>query len=635
MQHGFVKVAATALPMRVADCAYNAASAAQAVADAAAHGAVVLALPELCLTGYTCGDLFLQSRLLDGALAALETVRQATAEHPGLLVLAGLPVAVGGRLYNCAAALCGGELLGLAPKSVLADYGEYRESRWFTAGTAEPQTVELLGRRVQMGCRLLFQARQYPALTVGCEICEDLWSPLPPSTHLALAGATVLVNLAASSEAVGKNAYRRELVRGQAARLTAGYIFSSSGEGESTQDVVFSGHQMIAENGVLLCERCDPVPGMIVSELDVSRLLSERRRLGGYAETTCTVIPFDVTVTPTELTRFVDPHPFVPAAQTERDERCGEILRMQVNGLKKRLAHIHGANAVVGVSGGLDSTLALLVTAQAFDALGLERSGILAVTMPCFGTTGRTRSNAHLLAQELGVTLQEIPIGEAVTVHFRDIGLPESDRSVTYENAQARERTQVLMDLANRSGGLVIGTGDLSELALGWATYNGDHMSMYGVNAGVPKTLIRHVVAWYAENARSETLRQTLLDILATPVSPELLPPTEGDISQKTEELVGPYELHDFFLYYAVRWGFAPAKIYRLAQYALGETYDNATILRWLKTFYRRFFTQQFKRSCLPDGPKVGSVSLSPRGDWQMPSDASMALWQAELDTLI
>jgi len=634
MQHGFVKIAATALPMRVADCAYNAAAAVQAVAEAAARGAAVLALPELCLTGYTCGDLFLQTLLLDGALEALETLRQATAAHPGLLVLAGLPVAAGRSLYNCAAALCGGELLGLVPKCNLSDYCEFRESRWFAAGTDAPQTVELLGRSVPMGSRLLFRARQYPALTVGCEICEDLWSPLPPSTHLALAGATVLVNLSASSEAVGKAAYRRELVREQSARLTAGYLFSSSGEGESTQDLVFSGHQMIAENGALLCERCDPAPGMIVSELDVSRLQTERRRLGGYTAQDCTVIPFDVTVAPTALTRFVDPHPFVPAAQAERDERCDEILRMQVGGLKKRLAHVHADNAVVGVSGGLDSTLALLVTARAFDALGLDRSGILAVTMPCFGTTDRTRSNAHLLAQELGVTLREIPIGEAVAVHFRDIGLPENDRSVTYENAQARERTQVLMDLANHSGGLVIGTGDLSELALGWATYNGDHMSMYGVNAGVPKTLIRHVVAWCAENAQSGTLRQTLLDILATPVSPELLPPTEGGISQKTEELVGPYELHDFFLYYAVRWGFSPAKIYRLAQYALGDCYDGGTILRWLKTFYRRFFTQQFKRSCLPDGPKVGSVSLSPRGDWQMPSDASMALWQAELDAM-
>ena len=637
MQHGFVRVATTALPIRVADCAYNATLAVQAVEEAAAQGAALLVLPELCLTGYTCGDLFLQQRLLQGALEGLETVRAATAAHPGLLVFLGLPVAAFGRLYNCAAALCGGQVLGLVPKTHIPNYNEFYELRHFAPAPEGLHTVDLPCGPVPMGTRLLFRARQLPELTVGCELCEDLWTPAPPSTQLALAGATVLVNLSASNEVIGKADYRRELVRGQSARLLAAYLYCSAGEGESTQDLVFSGHQMIAENGSLLRERRDPAPGMICSEVDVFRLLSERRRMNSFGagpDERCTVIPFDLPLRETPLTRFVDPHPFVPAGQNDRDGRCDEILRIQVGGLKKRLAHTHAKTAVIGVSGGLDSTLALLVTARAFDALGLDRKGILAVTMPCYGTTGRTRSNAHQLADELGATLREIPIGEAVAVHFRDIGLPEGDRSVTYENGQARERTQVLMDLANATGGLVIGTGDLSELALGWATYNGDHMSMYGVNAGVPKTLVRHIVAYCARTAAEDSLRQTLLDILDTPVSPELLPPTEGDISQKTEELVGPYELHDFFLYYAVRWAFPPSKVFRLACYALGGSYDRETILRWLKTFYRRFFSQQFKRSCLPDGPKVGSVTLSPRGDWRMPSDASLALWQAELDTL-
>ena len=637
MQDGFITVAASSLPIRVADCAYNAALAAQAVAEAAGRGAALLALPELCLTGYTCGDLFLHQTLLRGALEGLETVRAATAAHPGMLVLAGLPLAVAGQLYNCAAVLCGGELLGLVPKTAIPNYSEFYERRHFAPAPAETQTLELLGRRVPFGSRLLFQARQLPEMVVGCELCEDLWTPQPPSGGLALAGATVLVNLSASNEAVGKADYRRLLVRSQSARLMAGYVYCSAGEGESTQDLVFSGHQMIAENGALLADRCDPAAAMLCSELDLQRLLSERRRAGSGAfgtDARYTTIPFDLTLRQTHLTRYVDPHPFVPAGEADRSSRCEDILRIQVGGLKKRLAHTGCKTAVIGVSGGLDSTLALLVAVRAFDALGLDRRGVLAVTMPCYGTTGRTRSNAHRLAQELGVTLREIPIGEAVAVHFRDIGLADGDRSVTYENGQARERTQVLMDLANAAGGMVVGTGDLSELALGWATYNGDHMSMYGVNAGVPKTLVRHIVGFCAREAGSEALRQTLLDILATPVSPELLPPAEGDISQKTEELVGPYELHDFFLYCAVRWGFPPAKVYRLARYALGGSYDDETILRWLKTFYRRFFSQQFKRSCLPDGPKVGTVSLSPRGDWRMPSDASAALWQAELDRL-
>jgi len=636
MQHGFLKCAAVSVPLRVADCAYNAAATVEAIQAAASRRVRLLVLPELGLTGYTCGDLFSQRVLLDGAVEALRTVRDATAGL-GMLVFAGLPLCVGGKLYNCAAALHDGRVLGVVPKTHLPNYGEFYEARWFASAPARRWTVRLLGGDVPFGPNQLFSCETLPELRVGCEVCEDLWAPNPPSVAQALAGATVIVNLSASNEVVGKDVYRRELVRQQSARLHCAYLFASCGDGESTTDLVFSGHHMICEDGVLLAERRDMAPGMTVTEIDLQRLSAERRRvntfvppLDGAAEETARFrLPFEQT----ELTRFVDPAPFVPADENARRDRCEDILTMQAAGLRKRITHTNAAGCVVGLSGGLDSTLALLVTVRAMDALGRDRKDILAVTMPCFGTTARTKDNASKMAGLLGVSFQTIPITAAVEQHFRDIGLPEGDRSVTYENAQARERTQVLMDLANRRGALVIGTGDLSELALGWATYNGDHMSMYGVNASVPKTLVRHIVGHAAAGA-GEDLRAVLLDILDTPVSPELLPPADGEIAQKTEELVGPYELHDFFLYQILRFGFSPAKVYRLARYAWGGVYDGATILKWLRNFCRRFFSQQFKRSCVPDGPKIGSVSLSPRGDWRMPSDASAALWLAELEGL-
>ncbi len=619
--------------MRVADCDYNARETVRVIAEAAARKVRVLVLPELGLTGYTCADLFLQRALLDGALEALQVVRDATAGIP-MLVFAGLPLSVEGKLYNCAAALFDGRVLGVVPKTYIPNYAEFYEARWFAPAPAERRTIRLLGEDVPFGAGLLFRCESLPELVVGCEICEDLWAPCPPSIAQALAGATVIVNLSASNEVVGKDAYRRELVKGQSARLCCAYVYASSGDGESTTDLVFSGHCLLAEDGALLAERRDMAPGMAVTEVDVHRLISERRRYNTF-ETAPGAAPavFTLPIEETELTRPVDPTPFVPTDEGARRSRCEDILNIQAAGLRKRLEHTGARSPVVGLSGGLDSTLALLVTVRAMDALGRDRRDILAVTMPCFGTTSRTKDNATKMAELLGVDFRTVPIGAAVEQHFRDIGLPEGDRSVTYENAQARERTQVLMDLANRRGGLVVGTGDLSELALGWSTYNGDHMSMYGVNASVPKTLVRHLVRFEADRA-DEALRAVLLDILATPVSPELLPPKGGEIAQKTEDLVGPYELHDFFLYEIVRFGFPPSKVLRLAEYAWKGVYDRATILRWLRTFYRRFFAQQFKRSCLPDGPKVGSAALSPRGDWRMPSDACAALWLRELEGL-
>ena len=476
-----------------------------------------------------------------------------------------------------------------------------------------------------------------PGLVIGGEICEDLWAPNPPSISHALAGATMIFNVSASDETTGKDVYRKELVNSQSARLICGYVYAGAGEGESTTDLVFPGHNLICENVVCLSESRRFETGIVYGDVDLGRLLSERRRMTTFIQNEdrdYVRVGFEMSLEPLELNRYVDPRPFVPASDRDRRKRCEEILSIQAMGLKKRLAHTHCKNAVVGISGGLDSTLALLVTARAFDMLGLDRKEIKAVTMPCFGTTDRTYNNACQLVHELGAELLEVNIREAVSLHFRDIGQDPEKHDVTYENGQARERTQVLMDLANQCGGLVIGTGDLSELALGWATYNGDHMSMYGVNASVPKTLVRHLVRYYADICESKTLREVLLDILDTPVSPELIPPKEGEISQKTEDLVGPYELHDFFLYHMMRFGCPPAKIYRLANMAFDGEYSPETILKWLKNFYHRFFTQQFKRSCIPDGPKVGSVALSPRGDWRMPSDASAYLWKAELEKI-
>ncbi|WP_329737337.1 NAD(+) synthase [Clostridium phoceensis] len=639
MRDGFIKVAAGTPKIRVADCRYNAEQIFTMMREADKQGVKVLCLPELCLTGYTCGDLFLQDTLLCGAEEGLQTILEATRNLDMVTVL-GLPVRCkwDNKLYNCAAVIQSGEILGLVPKTYLPNYGEFYEQRWFASGAGVETSVDLCGETVDMDAAGLFACETVPNLVLGVEICEDLWATEPPSARLARGGATVILNLSASNELVGKSGYRRNLVVGQSGRLVCGYVYADAGEGESTTDLVFTGHNMIAENGALLAERRFAT-GLTISEIDVDRLAYERRRMttfNGQRQADLWRASFSLPLEETRLTRAVSPAPFVPADAEDRAERCNEILKIAALGLKKRLEHTGARTAVVGLSGGLDSTLAILITAVAMKLLDRPASDIIAVTMPCFGTTDRTRDNAVELAERLGATLKRIDIGSAVKVHFKDIGQSMEDHSVTFENGQARERTQVLMDIANQNAGLVIGTGDLSELALGWATYNGDHMSMYGVNAGIPKTLVRHLVAFVSDDKGSEDprLSAVLDDILDTPVSPELLPAIEGKISQKTEDLVGPYELHDFFLYYAIRWGFPPRKVFRLAEHALGRTYDRATILKWLNSFYRRFFTQQFKRSCLPDGPKVGSVTLSPRGDWRMPSDAVAALWLEELEGL-
>ena len=638
MKDGFLKAAALSPALRVADCTYNTQQIIHTLRDAAARGVKLAVFPEFCLTGYTCGDLFLQRTLQQGALDGLQAVLEAS-RTLDTVALVGLPLLVRGKLYNCAAVLCRGQLLGLVPKTYLPNYGEFYEKRQFTPGSTEVETIAVCGRQVPFGTSLLFRCRQMPSFVLGVELCEDLWSALPPSTFHALAGATVIANLSASDETVGKAEYRRALVENQSARLLCGYLYASAGHGESTQDMVFAGHDLIAENGTLLSEALPFAGGFAQTELDCQRMESERARNTSFepsAEGYMTV-DFDLTLTETSLTRWVDPTPFIPHNEQLRAARCELILKMQADGLAKRLEHAHAKTAVIGISGGLDSCLALLVAVRAMKQLGRPTTDVLAVTMPCFGTTRRTRSNAEILCDELHVTFTEIDIANTVHSHFKDIGQDENVLDVTYENGQARVRTLELMDTANRTGGLVVGTGDLSELALGWATYNGDHMSMYGVNAGVPKTLVRHLVRYEADIAATPALREVLLDILDTPVSPELLPAKDnGEIAQRTEDLVGPYELHDFYLYYVLRFGFGPAKIFRLAKAAFADRpeYPDQVLYRWLRNFYWRFFAQQFKRSCLPDGPKIGSVTLSPRGDWRMPSDAAAALWLAELEQL-
>ena len=635
MRHGFVKVAALTPKIKVADTAYNADVICDAIAQAAAGGAKVIVLPELCLTSYSCSDLFLQEKLLSGAMEGLKKIASFTS-FIDALIFVGMPLEYRGKLYNVAAVLNYGKVLGFVPKSYIPNYNEFYEARHFAAAMQDVVEVEFDGNAVPMGTRLLFSCDSMPGLCIAAEICEDLWGPEPPSIRHARNGATVIVNLSASNETTGKDSYRRDLVKGQSARLLCGYVYASAGDGESTQDLVYSGHNIIAENGHILTESPRFTNDTIFPEIDVNRLLHERRRMttfvirdDGYVQ-----VDFSLNMEETTLTRFVDPMPFVPGSAKDRKKRCDEIFKIQAMGLKKRLEHTGCKTAVVGISGGLDSTLALLVTVQAFDMLGMDHSGIKAVTMPGFGTTDRTYDNAVSLIHSLGADFMEVDIKESVRLHFRDIGQDETVHDVTYENGQARERTQILMDVANKAGGMVIGTGDLSELALGWATYNGDHMSMYAVNASVPKTLVRHLVHYYADTCGDEALQRVLYDVLDTPVSPELLPPEDGVISQKTEDIVGPYELHDFYLYNMLRQGFAPEKVYRLAKVAFAGTYDDATILKWLKTFYRRFFAQQFKRSCLPDGPKVGSVAVSPRGDLRMPSDACATLWLSELENL-
>ncbi len=559
-------------------------------------------------------------------------------EGKDALVMVGLPLERDGRLYNVAAVLQDGAILGMVPKSNIPSYAEFYEGRHFSQGNAQVVSYYLEGEEIPFGTNLLFECMNLPGLTVGCEICEDLWVASPPGTNHGLMGASVIVNLSASNETVGKGEYRELLVRSASARLICGYIYASAGEGESTQDLVFGGHNLIAENGVILAQSKRFTGETVYGDLDLQRIAAERRRMGTFGkepDLSYVAVPFKLNIMETKLERSFERMPFVPKDQAARNKRCEEILSIQAFGLKKRYEHTGLKTAVIGVSGGLDSTLALLITVRTFDMLGLDRRGITAVTMPCFGTTDRTYENACRLAKTLNTTLREVDIRDAVLIHFRDIGQDQKNHDITYENGQARERTQVLMDIANQQNGLVIGTGDMSELALGWATYNGDHMSMYGVNAGVPKTLVRHLVKYYADTCGDEALAAVLLDVLDTPVSPELLPPVDGVISQKTEDLVGPYELHDFFLYYMLRCGFPPAKVYRVAKKAFQGSYDNETILKWLKTFYRRFFGQQFKRSCLPDGPKVGSVALSPRGDLRMPSDASAQIWLKELEGLL
>lgn len=642
MNYGFVKVAAAVPHVQVADCFYNIQQMEGLMRQASDKGVQIIAFPEMSVTAYTCLDLFAQQTLLKNAEQALLKLVSDTADL-NILTIAGAPLVTENRLINAAIAFQAGKILGVVPKTYIPNYKEFQEQRWFTSATElRDKTVSIGDRTYPLGSHLLFTAGQ---VKVGIEICEDLWVPVPPSSLLAMEGANILVNISASNELIGKHHYLRSLICQQSARCMAGYVYASAGFGESSTDLVFAGNGIIAENGTLLEEspRFTMQEQLVISEIDIENLQNDRQVNTSFMHDTSTLladetitIPFVLSENSGQpvLTRSVDPHPFTPSGDALK-ERCEEIFQIQVAGLAKRIVHTHSRTAVVGISGGLDSTLALLVTVMTFDALNIPRNQILGITMPGFGTTDRTYTNACDLIRSLGVTLKEISIKDACLQHFKDISHNPSVHDVTYENSQARERTQILMDVANQENGLVIGTGDLSELALGWATYNGDHMSMYGVNGSIPKTLVRYLVEWVAHNRVDEASRATLLDIVDTPISPELIPADEnGNIKQKTEDLVGPYELHDFFLYHFLRFGSSPAKIYFLAQQAFGGSYDKETIRKWLHTFFRRFFQQQFKRSCLPDGPKVGSVSLSPRGDWRMPSDAMATLWLKEIEGL-
>ena len=640
MKDGYIRAAAMTPKIKVADCRYNTEQIKELITKAYDNKAAIVGFPELCITGYTCNDLFLQDTLIDEAYNSLIDLKKYTGQYEGMAVVVGLPYMYMGKLYNVAAVLMNGHIIGLVPKMNIPNYAEFYERRQFKEGFKGNVSVNIDGEDVDFGGSLICQFGSSNKVKLAIEICEDLWTPAPPSIRHALNGATIIVNLSASNETIGKSAYRRELVKGQSARLVCGYIYSTAGDGESTQDIVFGAHNLICENGTVLAEAKKFTNEAVYADIDVDRICSERRRMStfdvnvdenmkeAYKYVTCP----ELKKRTLELKRYFDKAPFVPDDKKERDARCEEILDIQTYGLKKRLEHTNCKSAVIGISGGLDSTLALLVTVRAFDILNLDRNGINCITMPCFGTTDRTYNNAVKMTEKLGCTLREINIKKSVRQHFEDIGHNEDVHNVTYENGQARERTQILMDLSNKYNGLVIGTGDLSELALGWATYNGDHMSMYAVNVSIPKTLVRYLTAYEAQHSEG-VLKTVLLDVLDTPVSPELLPPDKnGEIAQKTEDVVGPYELHDFFLYYLVRFGFEPNKIYYLAKKSFAGKYDNATIKKWLTTFVRRFFTQQFKRSCLPDGPKVGSVTLSPSSDWRMPSDACVNLWLENLE---
>ena len=641
MNHGFVKVASAIPSVKVADCQYNVEQIESLIVQAEGHGVEIICLPELCLTAYTCQDLFQQQLLLEEAEMALIQLINFT-RSLDIISIVGLPVPYKGSLLNCAAVIQKGKILGLIPKTYLPNYKEFYEKRWFTSGKdIAAGTLLICGQQVPLNQYILFRT---PSCTFGVEICEDVWAPIPPSSYLAMQGAEIIFNLSADNDLVGKYDYLKSLLAQQSARTISGYVFSSCGYGESSQDVVFSAKGLIYENGTLLAEtpRHQLERQLLETEIDVERIRMERRINTTFATCASQSCKDTVAIIETErtetrefgLTRQIDMHPFVPTGK-HLDERCREIFSIQTEGLAKRINHTGAQTVVVGISGGLDSTLALLVCVKAYDRLGLSRRGIVGITMPGFGTTNRTYTNAVNLMKLLGITIREISIKDSCIQHFKDLGHDINNHDVTYENGQARERTQILMDAANQMNGLVIGTGDLSELALGWATYNGDHMSMYGVNASVPKTLVRHLVKWVAEDIEDESTRTVLHDIVDTPISPELIPADAQDnITQKTEDLVGPYELHDFFLYYTLRWGFRPEKIYFLAREAFGTEYTVDVIKHWLKIFFRRFFAQQFKRSCLPDGPKVGSCSLSPRGDWRMPSDASSSMWLKECDNL-
>ena len=629
MKDGFIKVAAATPKIKVADPVYNTEEILKIIDETEKNGASILVFSELTISGYTCGDLFLQQPLLTECKNQLLRIVKAT-KKKDMLVVVGCPIIVNQKLYNCAVVINQGEILGIVPKTHLPNYSEFYELRHFTSGEGLDEMVMIGEEYITVCANQVFTCENIPELVIACEICEDLWVPLPPSTYHAMAGATVICNPSASVETTTKESYRRSLVSNQSARLLAAYIYADAGEGESTQDVVYSGHHLICENGSVLAEAKRFTNEIIYADIDVQKLAAERRKMtsfpggkvGDYIEQT-----FSLKIKENKITRTFPKAPFVPDNQDERDKRCDEILSLQSMGLKKRLEHTNCKHAVVGISGGLDSTLAVLVTARAFDLLDIPRENLICVTMPCFGTTDRTYQNAVSLIKELGATLKEVRIEKAVRQHFADIGHDENNHDVTYENSQARERTQILMDMANQYNGMVIGTGDMSELALGWATYNGDHMSMYAVNCSVPKTLVRYLVLYYAETTENKKLSEVLMDVLDTPVSPELLPPVDGVISQKTEDLVGPYELHDFFLYYMLSFGFPKSKLYRMAKLTFDGVYDDETIKKWLDKFYWRFFSQQFKRSCLPDGPKVGSVAVSPRGDLRMPSDASPTAW--------
>ena len=639
MKDGFIKVAAATPKIKVADPAYNTEEILKIIDETEKNGASILVFSELTISGYTCGDLFLQQPLLTECKNQLLRIVKAT-ENKSMLVVVGCPIVIKQKLYNCAVVISDGSILGIVPKTHLPNYSEFYELRHFTSGEGLEEDLwfgEEFGY-VNVAVNQLFKCKEIPELVVACEICEDLWVPLPPSTYHAMAGATVICNPSASVETTTKESYRRSLVSNQSARLLAAYIYADAGEGESTQDVVYSGHHLICENGSVLAEAKRFTNEIIYADIDVQKLAAERRKMtsfpGGQTEDYFEQ-EFSLEVKENKITRTFPKAPFVPDNQDERDKRCDEILSLQSMGLKKRLEHTNCKHAVVGISGGLDSTLAVLVTARAFDLLDIPRENLICVTMPCFETTDRTYQNAVSLIKELGATLKEVRIEKAVRQHFADIGHDENNHDVTYENSQARERTQILMDMASKYRGFVVGTGDLSELALGWATYNGDHMSMYGVNNSIPKTLIKYLIKYFADTTSDNNLKEILYDILDTPVSPELLPPDEnGNIAQITEDVVGPYELHDFFLYNMMRLSFEPKKIFYIANIAFKDKYDKKTIYKWLRNYYWRFFSQQFKRSCLPDGPKVGSVSLSPRGDWRMPSDAVSKLWLAQMDEI-